>query len=71
MPITEPIDEDELEADLAAMEQEKLDEQMLATGTVPQDSLQRLPKGVNGERESLLFSYISCWGQAISGLGNG
>ena len=53
MPITEPIDEDELEADLQALEQENLDEKMLKTGTVPQDSLQRLPAGVNGERESL------------------
>lgn len=49
MPITEPIDEDELEADLQALEQENLDEKMLKTGTVPQDSLQRLPAGVNGE----------------------
>ena len=53
MPITEPIDEDELEADLAALEQENLDEKMLKTGTIPQDSLQRLPAGVNGEREFL------------------
>ena len=53
MPITEPIDEDELEADLQALEQENLDEKMLKTGTVPQDHLQRLPAGVNGERESL------------------
>ncbi len=50
MPITEPIDEDELEADLAAMEQENLDEKMLKTGTVPvADSLNRLPKAANGE----------------------
>ena len=49
MPITDPIDEDELEADLAALEQENLDEKMLKTGTIPQDSLQRLPAGVNGE----------------------
>ncbi|KAL8793637.1 MAG: hypothetical protein Q9195_003789 [Heterodermia aff. obscurata] len=49
MPITDPIDEDELEADLAALEQENLDEKMLKTGTIPQDSLQRLPTGVNGE----------------------
>ena len=48
MPISEPIDEDELEAELGAMEQEKLDEQMLKTGTVPQ----RLPAAANGERES-------------------
>ena len=54
MPITEPIDEDELEADLAALEQENLDEKMLKTGTVPQDSLQRLPAGVNGERKLYL-----------------
>lgn len=50
MPITEPIDEDELEADLAALEQENLDEKMLKTGTVPvADSLNSLPSGVNGE----------------------
>ena len=54
MPITEPIDEDELEADLAALEQENLDEKMLKTGTVPvADSLNRLPKAANGERKSL------------------
>ena len=52
MPITEPIDEDELEADLAALEQENLDEKMLKTGTVPvADSLTRMPKAANGERE--------------------
>lgn len=53
MPITEPIDEDELEADLAALEQENLDEKMLKTGTMPvADSLNRLPKAANGERKS-------------------
>lgn len=52
MPITEPIDEDELEAELAAMEQSKLDETMLKTGTLPvADSLNRLPSAANGERE--------------------
>ena len=53
MPITEPIDEDELEADLAAMEQEKLDDQMLSTGTtVPvADRIDRLPNAANGESE--------------------
>ena len=49
MPITEPIDEDELEADLAAMEQEKLDNEMLGTGTVPQTTLRNLPAAANGE----------------------
>ncbi|MCJ1450744.1 ESCRT-III subunit protein snf7 [Mycoblastus sanguinarius] len=49
MPITEPIDEDELEAELGALEQENLDEKML-TGTVPvADSLSRLPKAANGD----------------------
>ena len=52
MPITEPVDEDELEADLAALEQENLDEKMLKTGTVPvADSLSRAPKAANGESE--------------------
>ena len=51
MPITEPIDEDELEAELGALEQENLDEKML-TGTVPvADSLSRLPKAANGDRK--------------------
>lgn len=50
MPITEPVDEDELEADLAALEQENLDEKMLKTGTMPvADNLNRLPKAANGE----------------------
>lgn len=52
MPITEPIDEDELEADLAALEQEKLDEKMLNTGTVPvSDSLTRMPAAADGPRK--------------------
>ena len=56
MPITEPIDEDELEADLAALEQENLDEKMLTTGTMPvADSLNRLPKAANGERKYPLY----------------
>lgn len=57
MPITEPIDEDELEADLAALEQENLDEKMLKTGTVPvADGLSRMPKAANGESEYFPFS---------------
>lgn len=52
MPITEPVDEDELEADLAALEQEKLDEKMLNTGTVPvSDSLTRMPAAADGPRK--------------------
>ena len=57
MPITEPIDEDELEADLAALEQENLDEKMINTGTIPvADSLNRLPKAANGESRLSLRS---------------
>ena len=64
MPITEPIDEDELEADLAALEQENLDEKMLKTGTMPvADSLNRLPKVANGARKFVIsfsrFSFFS------------
>ena len=56
MPITEPIDEDELEADLAALEQENLDEKMLKTGVVPvADGLSRMPAAANGESEFFLF----------------
>lgn len=48
----EPIDEDELEEELEALEQEKLDEQMLNTGTVrATESIHRLPPVVNGERK--------------------
>ena len=49
MPLTEPIDEDELQADLDKLEQEAVDEKMLKTGTVPvADSLSSLPSGPNG-----------------------
>ena len=48
MPITEPIDEDELETELAALEQEKLDEDMLKPGTMPV----RLPNGPTGDSKS-------------------
>lgn len=51
MPITEPIDEDELEADLAALEQENLDARMIDTKPIPQDQLSRLPQAANGERK--------------------
>ena len=48
MPLGEPVDEDELEQDLANLEQEKLDEQMLDTGPgkVPQgDKIEGLNEG--------------------------
>ncbi|KAL8937928.1 MAG: hypothetical protein Q9216_004167 [Gyalolechia sp. 2 TL-2023] len=53
MPITEPIDEDELETELADMEQEKLNERMLDPGTVPvADNLGRMPNAVQGDGKS-------------------
>lgn len=59
MPITEPVDEDELQADLEKLEQEALDEKMLRTGTVPvADSLSnRLPAGPTGASTSLPPSF--------------
>jgi charged multivesicular body protein 4A/B len=51
--IGEPIDEDELDEELEAMQQEQLDEQMLKSGTVPvSDSIHRLPSVANGKSES-------------------
>ena len=47
MPLGDPVDEDELEQDLANLEQEKLDEQMLNTGRVPQgDRIDGLGEGM-------------------------
>ena len=46
MPITEPVDEVELESELEAMEQENLDKELLKTGSVP--VADRLPAAANG-----------------------
>lgn len=52
-PIGEPIDETELDDELAELEQEQLDNKMLKTGTVPvSDEVHRLPAAANGERKS-------------------
>jgi len=49
-PIGEPIDESELDEELAELEQEQLDNKMLKTGTVPvSDEIHRLPAAANGE----------------------
>ena len=51
-PIGDPIDEDELEAELENMQQEALDNEMLNAGTVPvADAVHRLPAAANGERK--------------------
>ncbi|RAL65280.1 hypothetical protein DID88_000848 [Monilinia fructigena] len=49
-PLGEPVDEAELEDELADLEQEQLDNKMLKTGSVPvSDEVHRLPSAVNGE----------------------
>lgn len=46
------IDEDELDEELAELQQEELDNKMLKTGTMPvSDQIQRLPNAAVGERE--------------------
>ena len=48
------IDEDELEDELAELQQEQLDNQLLKTGSVPvSDQIQRLPNAAVGERKSM------------------
>lgn len=52
-PLGEPVDEAELEDELAELEQEQLDNKMLKTGSVPvSDEVHRLPSVVNGEGKS-------------------
>jgi charged multivesicular body protein 4A/B len=58
-PIGEPIDETELDDELAELEQEQLDNKMLKTGTVPvSDEIHRLPAAANGERK--FWRPVSC-----------
>ena len=58
-PIGDPLDEDELDEELEALQQEALDEKMLNTGSVPvSDAVHRLPTAANGERRSSLLPPI-------------
>lgn len=51
------VDEDELDEELAELQQEELDNKMLKTGTVPvHDQVQRLPTAATGECK---FDFIS------------
>lgn len=57
------VDEDELDEELAELQQEELDNKMLKTGSVPVgDQIQRLPNAAVGEREyNALIPYkIAC-----------
>jgi hypothetical protein len=59
-PIGDPVDEDELNEELDALEQEQLDNRMLKTGTVPvSDEIHRLPAAANGESKCCKTS-IGC-----------
>jgi charged multivesicular body protein 4 len=51
-PIGDAIDDDELEAELDELQQEKLDEDILKTGTVPvADIVHKMPSVANQERK--------------------
>lgn len=51
------VDEDELEDELADLQQEELDKQMLNTGTVPvADKVHQLPAVAHGEREFYTYT---------------
>ena len=53
------IDEDELDEELAELQQEELDNKMLKTGTVPvSDQIQRLPNAAVGERKPTLSKAV-------------
>ena len=43
------LDDTELEDELEALQQQELEDKMLETGSVPVDSIQRLPTVKNGE----------------------
>lgn len=54
--VGEPIDEVDLEAELDALQQEALDEQMSKTGNVPvADAVHKMPSPVNTERKTNPF----------------
>lgn len=51
-PMGQTLDEDELDEELAELQQEELDNKMLETGQVPvTDKVSRLPTGPQGERK--------------------
>lgn len=61
-PIGDPLDEDELEAELDELQQEKLDEDILKTGNVPVADLgQRMPSVASQERECEKRIHKNTW----------
>lgn len=74
------VDEDELDEELADLQQEELDNKMLKTGSVPVgDRIQGLPNAAVGEREYHLSikmmricgKYTDCWYSATAGRRSG
>lgn len=57
--VANQVDDDELESELADLQQEELDNKMLHTGTVPvSDQVHRLPNVATGEGESRSTTHI-------------
>lgn len=53
------VDEDELDEELAELQQEQLDERMLKTGTVPvSDQIQRVPAAPNAPSKSPVLQHL-------------
>lgn len=68
-PIGEAVDQDELDEELASLEQEALDDKMLSQGTtVPvNDRVANLPVAGNGECKSIHLSFLlSCYRRRTS-----
>ena len=58
----DPIDDEELEAELDELQQEQLDEQMLKTGTVPvSDVVHKMPTVADSERKFEMCQDCSLW----------
>lgn len=66
-PIGEQIDETELENELAELEQEQMDEQLLKTGTVPvSDQIHRLPTVAQNKGEHFIdIDHDACQADAL------
>lgn len=71
-PIGEPVDDDELEAELEGLEQEQIDERMLKTGTVPvHDDIGRMPAVGNGESTFTRFHCArATWATCVVACGH-
>jgi len=61
-PFSNAVDEEDLEAELAELEQEQLDNKMLQTGNIPvSDQIHQLPAAGNKESECLHRGRLSLY----------